>query len=100
MEKHWVNASEINHLVPHVSSMFFYGKLAEEMDAKNIDLGTEKWFTNLTEIGNIASASIFAALDDLCQSKRLKANDKILLLVPESGRFSYGTFLLTVESFP
>ncbi len=26
-----------------------------------------------------------------------KANDKILLLVPESGRFSYGTVLLTVE---
>jgi len=78
--------------------MFFYGKLAEEIEARNIDLGTEKWFTNLTEIGNIASASIFAALDDLCQSQRLKVNDKILLLVPESGRFSYGTVLLTVES--
>ncbi len=97
LEKHGVDASEINYVIPHVSSMFFYGKLAEEIEARKIDLGTEKWFTNLTEIGNIASASIFAALDDLFGSGQLKANDKILLLVPESGRFSYGTVLLTVE---
>ena len=98
LEKYHVNSAEINYVIPHVSSMFFYGKLAEEIEARNIDLGTGKWFTNLTEIGNIASASIFAALDDLCRSGSLKVNDKILLLVPESGRFSYGTVLLTVES--
>lgn len=97
LEKYRVDPAEINYVIPHVSSMFFYGKLAEEIEARKIGLGTEKWFTNLTEIGNIASASIFAALDDLCQSGRLKKNDKILLLVPESGRFSYGTVLLMVE---
>jgi 3-oxoacyl-[acyl-carrier-protein] synthase-3 len=97
LDKHQVNPAEINYVIPHVSSMFFYGKLAEEIEARNIDLGTQKWFTNLTEIGNIASASIFAGLDDLCQSGRLKVKDKILLLVPESGRFYYGTVLLTVE---
>ncbi len=74
-------------------------KQGSEKDYKSIYLGTQKWFTNLTEVGNITSTSIFAALDDLCQSERLKADDKILLLVPESGRFSYGTVLLTVE-FP
>lgn len=98
LKKYWLAPSEVDYVIPHVSSMFFYGKLAEEITARNIDLGTEKWFTNLTEIGNIASASIFAGLDDLYLSKRLKANDKIFLLVPESGRFSYGTVLLTVES--
>ena len=98
LEKYRVNPTEINYVIPHVSSMFFHGKLAEEIEVRNIDLGTQKWFTNLTEIGNIASASIFAGLDDLCQSGRLQVNDKILLLVPESGRFSYGTVLLTVES--
>ena len=99
LEKHRVDPAEIDYVIPHVSSMFFHGKLAEEIDARNIGLGTQKWFTNLTEIGNIASASIFAGLDDLWKSGRLKVNDKILLLVPESGRFSYGTVLLTAESF-
>lgn len=97
LEKYRLDPSEVDYVIPHVSSMFFHGKLAEEITARNIDLGTEKWFTNLTEIGNIASASIFAGLDDLYRSGRLEANNKILLLVPESGRFSYGTVLLTVE---
>ena len=90
LEKYDLNPADLDHVIPHVSSMFFYGKLAEGIEEKGLDLGTNKWFTNLTEIGNIASASIFAA-------EKLKANDKILLLVPESGRFSYGTVLLTVE---
>lgn len=97
LEKYRLDPSEVDYVIPHVSSMFFHGKLAEEIEARRLDLGTEKWFTNLTEIGNIASASIFAGLDDLVRSKRLEANDKILLLVPESGRFSYGTVMLTVE---
>lgn len=96
LQKHGTNCSEIDYVIPHVSSMFFHGKLAEEIEVRGIDLGTRKWFVNLTEIGNIASASIFAALDELYRSGRLKVNDRILLMVPESGRFSYGTVSLTV----
>jgi len=33
----------------------------------------------------------------LMRTKKLKQGDKILLLVPESGRFSYGIVLLTVS---
>ncbi|WP_321345232.1 StlD/DarB family beta-ketosynthase [uncultured Draconibacterium sp.] len=98
LEKYSLDPNDVDYVIPHVSSMFFYGKLAEGIEARGLDLGINKWFTNLTEIGNIASASIFAALDDLSNSGKLKENDKILLLVPESGRFSYGTVLLTVES--
>ena len=97
LKKYNLDPKDVDYVIPHVSSMFFYGKLADEIEARGLDLGTNKWFTNLTEIGNIASASIFAALDDLMNSEKLKENDKILLLVPESGRFSYGTFLLTVN---
>ncbi|WP_346859681.1 beta-ketoacyl-ACP synthase III [uncultured Draconibacterium sp.] len=97
LDKYNLDPKDVDYVIPHVSSMFFYGKLAEGIEARGLDLGTNKWFTNLTEIGNIASASIFAALDDLSNSGRLKENDKILLLVPESGRFSYGTVLLTVK---
>lgn len=77
--------------------MFFYQKLSEEMKLRNIDLKEEKWFTNLTTVGNIASAAIFAAEEELYFSGKLISGDKILLLVPESGRFSYGTVLLTVN---
>ena len=55
-----------------------------------------KWFTNLPEVGNIASAAIFAILDQFWKTHKLVPGEKILLLVPESGRFSYGTVLLSV----
>ena len=71
-------------------------ELLHEIQERNIDLGEEKWFLNLTKVGNIGSASIFVALDELVRTKELKKGEKILLLVPESGRFSYGTVLITV----
>ena len=97
LAKHKTKDSDITYVIPHVSSMFFYQKLLEGLEERNLDLGENKWFTNLTSVGNIASASIFVALEELIRTKPLKKGDTILLLVPESGRFSYGTALLTAQ---
>lgn len=96
LSKHVVEASEVRYVIPHVSSMFFYYELLKELELRNIDLGEGKWFTNLTWVGNMGSASIFVALEELMRTKPLRKGDEILLLVPESGRFSYGTALLKV----
>ena len=77
--------------------MHFYYVLAKEIEGRGIDLPTEKWFTNLTTVGNVGSVAIFVALDELVRTKELNDGDKILLLVTESGRFSYGVVLLTVK---
>lgn len=50
---------------PHVSSMFFYEKLNDEIKNRDIALTKEKWVTNLTSVGNIGSAAIYVALDEL-----------------------------------
>ncbi|TXJ63077.1 StlD/DarB family beta-ketosynthase [Prevotella brunnea] len=97
LAKHHVKAEEIDYVIPHVSSMFFYEKLNDEIAARNIALTKEKWFTNLTSVGNIGSAAIYVALEELIRTKEIKRGQKILLLVPESGRFSYGTVLLTAD---
>ena len=94
--KHAVEANEDRYVIPHLSSMFFYHELLKELKLRNIALGENKWFTNLTWVGNMGSASIFVALEELMRTKPLKKGDEILLLVPESGRFSYGTALLKV----
>jgi len=96
LEKHSVSPDSISYVIPHVSSMFFYDKIINEL--KNVGAGIDesKWFTNLPKVGNIASAAIFAALDEFWRTHELKSGEKILLLVPESGRFSYGTVLLSV----
>lgn len=96
LSKHNVKAEEIDYVIPHVSSMFFYEKLNDEITARGIALTKKKWFTNLTSVGNIGSAAIYVALDELIRTKEIKQGQKILLLVPESGRFSYGSVLLSL----
>lgn len=97
LKNHHIKAENINYVIPHVSSMFFYKELLKEIENRNIDLKENKWFTNLTWVGNMGSASIFVALDELVRTKELKKGEKILLLVPESGRFSYGTALISIS---
>nr|WP_284708980.1 3-oxoacyl-[acyl-carrier-protein] synthase III C-terminal domain-containing protein [Bacteroides xylanisolvens] len=66
------------------------------MKQVGIGIDESKWYTNLSKVGNIASAAIFAILDEFWNTHELKSGEKILLIVPESGRFSYGTVLLSV----
>ena len=61
-----------------------------------MNLPFEKWFMNLQNVGNVGSASIYLALDELINSGRLKSGDRVLLSVPESGRFSFAYAYLTV----
>lgn len=90
-----INPKDITYVIPHISSMYFYGRLDAELQKRGINLPTDRWFTNLTWVGNIGSAAPFAALDELLKTKPISKDDKILLIVPESGRFAYGVALLT-----
>lgn len=94
---HQVATNKIRYIIPHISSMYFYDRLADEIDKRGLNLPRTKWFTNLTTVGNIGCVSIYAALDELLKTKEMENDDQILLLVPESGRFSYGVVLLTVK---
>ena len=61
------------------------------------EIADEKWFSNLTSKGNTGTASIFIMLDELMYSGKLKVGDKILCMVPESGRFITSFMQLTVS---
>ena len=56
----------------------------------------ERWFSNLTTKGNTGSASFYIMLEELFSSGKLQKGDRILGMVPESGRFSVGWISLTV----
>lgn len=89
-----IDTDDITYVIPHLSSMYFYNILEQEFKQRKIDLPTTKWYTNLTSVGNMGSASPFVALNSLIETGCLKKGDTILLIVPESGRFSCGTALL------
>lgn len=88
---------KIDHFLPHISSFFFREKLAQRLESEGLDLPLERWFTNLEHKGNTGAASIFIMLDELFHSGKLKDGEKILLMIPESGRFSVTYALLSVE---
>jgi 3-oxoacyl-[acyl-carrier-protein] synthase-3 len=96
LDKREFDVSTIDYFLPHLSSEVFRGKIAEEILKYDIIIPQEKWFTNLSIIGNVGSGSIFLMIEELMNSGKLKSGQKILLMVPESARFTYAYSLLTV----
>jgi 3-oxoacyl-[acyl-carrier-protein] synthase-3 len=96
IQKRGFNPKEIDWFLPHLSSMYFGDKIKAAIQEAEFNIPDEKWFVNLPEIGNVGSASAFFALDGLAQSGKIKQGDKILLMIPESARFSYAYVLVTV----
>lgn len=96
MAKHNITADQVDYFLPHVSSNFFVEGLRKGLIEKGVDIAEEKWFMNLLRVGNVGSASIYIALEELMYSGKLKKGDRILLSVPESGRFSFAYAYLTV----
>lgn len=95
-KKHHFTPDDIDWFLPHLSSMFFKDKILEESERKGFLIPEDKWFLNLPRVGNIGSASAFAMIEELLYSGRLKRGEKILLMIPESARFSYCYCMLTV----
>ncbi|HHM04498.1 MAG TPA: 3-oxoacyl-ACP synthase [Gammaproteobacteria bacterium] len=83
-----LDVAQIDHFLPHLSSYFFQHQLHEQLAAADLGIPLEKWFTNLRTKGNTGAASIYIMLDEAYREGRFQAGDKILLMIPESGRFS------------
>ncbi len=96
LSKNNISASQIDYFLPHVSSHYFVEGLSKLLTEKGLEIPMEKWFMNLATVGNVGAASIYLALEELLYSGKLNKGDKILLSVPESGRFSYAQAYLTV----
>src|SRR5215203_4085152 len=96
LDKHGVKSEEIDYFLPHMSSEFFRDKMYEQLVANGTPITCNKWFVNLSQVGNVGAASVYLMVDELFHSGKLKTGDKIFLVVPESARFSYMFSLLTV----
>lgn len=95
-DKRGHSVDEIQYFLPHMSSAFFKSKIEEKLTENGMTIPEEKWFTNLSSVGNVGAGSIYLMIDELLNSGRLKKGEKLLLVVPESARFSYVYSMLTV----
>ncbi|HWK03024.1 MAG TPA: beta-ketoacyl-ACP synthase III [Puia sp.] len=91
-----LKSTDVDYFLPHISSEFFKSKIFDIMELYGEGIPYEKWFLNLSSMGNVGAASAYLMVHELFHSGRLKKGEKLLLLVPESGRFSYMYAMLTV----
>ena len=87
---------EVDWFLPHISSEYFREPLLQKLQQMHFYISADKWFTNLVTKGNTGAASFFIMLEELFCSGKLRKGDRILGMVPESGRFSVGWIKLTV----
>lgn len=87
---------ELDHVVCHYSSHFFKEEIFHLLKKGGVSIPEERWFTNLYTKGNTGSASIYIMLEELLYEGKLKQGEKILCIVPESGRFLTSFMYLTV----
>lgn len=90
------DVTTIDYFLPHLSSMFFRKPIFDNLQENNLDIPERKWFLNLPHIGNVGAASGMLMIEELFNSGNLKPGQKILMMIPESARFSYTYALLTV----
>jgi 3-oxoacyl-[acyl-carrier-protein] synthase-3 len=91
-----LDSDDIDYFLPHMSSEFFKPKIFEQIALHGATIPYEKWFVNLTTMGNVGAASVYLMVHELFHSGKLKKGERLLLLVPESSRFSYMYAMLTV----
>ncbi|GBE11982.1 3-oxoacyl-[acyl-carrier-protein] synthase 3 [bacterium BMS3Bbin14] len=96
IEKHGLKPEDIDWFLPHYSSEYFREPLLKQLQEINFAIPQDRWFTNLGRKGNTGSASFYIMLEELFSSGKLRRGERILGMIPESGRFSVGYVLLTV----
>jgi 3-oxoacyl-[acyl-carrier-protein] synthase-3 len=84
---------DTEHVLCHYSAEHFRAKLLRRLRAAGYAPDEERWYTNLHTAGNTGAASIFVMLD--AARPRMRRGDRVLLVVPESGRFTMAFAQLT-----
>ena len=86
----------IDWLLCHYSAESLRQEIVGLLESTAGMIPREKWFSNLPTVGNVGSASIWVMLDEFMRSGRAKSGQKILCVVPESGRAFVGFMMLEV----
>jgi 3-oxoacyl-[acyl-carrier-protein] synthase-3 len=91
-----IDPTKVDWLLCHYSARSLRDEIVSLLEKTRAMIPQERWFTTLPATGNIGSASIFLMLDALMKSGSPRTGDKILCIVPESGRAMVGFMMLEV----
>jgi 3-oxoacyl-[acyl-carrier-protein] synthase-3 len=89
-----IDPAAIDHCLVHYSAKSLRAEIVSLLEDTAGMVPEEKWFSVLREQGNVGSASIWLMLDALMRTGRVRSGQKILCVVPESGRALVGFMML------
>ncbi|SNT48166.1 3-oxoacyl-[acyl-carrier-protein] synthase-3 [Asanoa hainanensis] len=95
VESGQLDPAGIDHVLCHFSAEHFRGRIFDLLRGAGMMIDESRWFSNLASAGNTGAASIYVALAECWESGRFKPGERVLLIVPESGRFSFAFAQLT-----
>lgn len=96
IEEGKLDPKQVDWWVTHYSSHLFHDQGYELFRRGGLTLPPDRIWTNLYTSGNMGAASFPTMLGDLFRSGKLQPGERILCLVPESGRFLFGYVVLRV----
>jgi len=94
VEQGLVHSDQVDHFLCHYSSQRFAPVVADCLDRARLTIPAARWYSNLAWRGNTGSASILIMLHDFLRERTVRPGEKVLLFVPESGRFTVAFALL------
>lgn len=96
IEQDLVNVDQVDHVLCHFSSEYFKSRIFEMLEKAGASIPESRWYTNLYTRGNTGCASLFIMLDEFRKTQNYREGDRIICMVPESGRFNNVYMMLTV----
>lgn len=96
LERHGERLADYTTVLPHLSSYFFRRQMFAAFRALAADERRVAYWTNLATKGNTGAASIYIMLDEYARTHALSGGERLLLFIPESGRFNFVVVSLRV----
>jgi len=91
-----IEPDEVDTLLCHYSAHSLREEIVSLLEKTGAMIPEDKWFTNLATKGNTGSAALFVMLDELINQVGVHEGQRILCIVPESGRGVISFMMLTV----
>ena len=96
VEEGKLDSDQIDWWVTHYSSHIFREQAYDLLVKGGITIEPDKIFSNLYSRGNMGSASFYLMLEEMLNHGYLESGQRLLCIVPESGRFLFGYVILKV----
>jgi len=100
VENEQLDPRNIDWWVSHYSSHVFREQACKLFARGGLILPPDRIFSNLATRGNVGSAAFPLLVEELFYSGRLEQGQRLLCIIPESGRFLFGYVLLRVAGTP